>query len=497
MKKLTLTGQTLNQLYKSVVEKDVENSYRQFLSTRISDMVFTSPYLCDGFGVSEKYKIRILCEFKKDADFRKKIDRVQALCQVVGYIKKFTIDAIKIPNVVLIGDRNEWFVLHVNEIFNYLNLDIDWKIAPSDAYKDQVLFNALMNDDKINPFVFDVTEIDQVVDKIKDLAKNVTRLIPITPQNITEVFLYFEKNVLRKNNLKTNELANLFVQILINPDDNFLNRRKKVIHTKAFSEVPVKSNEDFESFFKHFQYEYSPKQKEDLTSTVDRLIEDVTRRKQGEFFTPIIWVNKAHEYITSVYGDDWKEKYVVWDPAWGTGNLTRGYKFKELYVSTLNYSDIQTAEQMGYNPEAVKFQFDFLNDDYDFLPKGLRDAIESGREIIVLMNPPYGRSNEGGRTSTIQKGSAKTKIGEQMKNEKIGPCSAQLYSQFLYRVNDIGINNIAFFSTTKILTGTSFSQLLKKIEKNSSFKKGFIIDASEFADVKSWSLSFTIFGNNK
>jgi hypothetical protein len=152
---------------------------------------------------------------------------------------------------------------------------------------------------------------------------------------------------------------------------------------------------------------------------------------------------------------------------------------------------------MGYNPEAVKFQFDFLNDDYDFLPKGLRDAIESGREIIVLMNPPYGRSNEGGRTSTIQKGSAKTKIGEQMKNEKIGPCSAQLYSQFLYRVNDIGINNIAFFSTTKILTGTSFSQLLKKIEKNSSFKKGFIIDASEFADVKSWSLSFTIFGNNK
>ena len=45
MKKLTLTGQTLNQLYKSVVEKDVENSYRQFLSTRISDMVFTSPYL--------------------------------------------------------------------------------------------------------------------------------------------------------------------------------------------------------------------------------------------------------------------------------------------------------------------------------------------------------------------------------------------------------------------------------------------------------------------
>jgi hypothetical protein len=82
----------------------------------------------------------------------------------------------------------------------------------------------------------------------------------------------------------------------------------------------------------------------------------------------------AHEYISQVYGHNWKEKYVVWDCAWGTGNLTRDFKFKELYVSTLIYADIQTAEQMGYNPEATKFQYDFLNDDYDFLPSGLRNS---------------------------------------------------------------------------------------------------------------------------
>ena len=122
-----------------------------------------------------------------------------------------------------------------------------------------------------------------------------------------------------------------------------------------------------------------------LFRSVDRIVEDTTRRKQGEFFTPIIWVDKAHEYITSVYGDDWKEKYIVWDPAWGTGNLTRDYQFKELYVSTLNQSDIDTANQMGYNPEAVKFQYDFLNDEYSKLPEGLRNAIENGRQIIVLI----------------------------------------------------------------------------------------------------------------
>jgi hypothetical protein len=493
MKKLTLTGQTLNQLYKSVVEKDVENSYRQFLSTSISDMIFTSPYQCDGFGVSEKHKIRILCEFKKDSDFRKKIDRVQALCQVVVYIKKFTIDAIKLPNVVLIGDRNEWFVLHVNEIFNYLNLDIDWKIAPSDAYKNQVLFNALMEDDKINPFVFDVTEINQVVDKIKDLAKNVTRLIPITPQNITEVFLYFEKNVVGKNKLTTNELANLFVQILINPDDNYLHpvKKRKTIVTKSFNEVPVKTRDSFSSFFSHFANEYSPTQKEDLTAVVDRLIQDVTRRKQGEFFTPTIWVDKAHEYIASVYGDDWKEKYVIWDPAWGTGNLTRDYKFKELYVSTLNYSDIQTADQMGYNMGATKFQYDFLNDDYDFLPKGLRGVIESGKEIIALMNPPYKFSGNGtGKGGAFELQNVTQK---EMKDKNFGKSANQLYLQFLYRLSNMGKIHLLFFSNPTFLTGSGYSVFRGFFLNKYEFKKGFMMNAKEFEGTKEWGLTFSIF----
>jgi hypothetical protein len=191
--------------------------------------------------------------------------------------------------------------------------------------------------------------------------------------------------------LTTNEKANLFVQLLVNRDENYLHpvNKRKTIVTKGFGELSIPDRDGFISFFNHFESSYSPTQKEKLTSIVDRLVEDVTRRKQGEFFTPTIWVDKAHEYITSVYGENWKDEYVVWDPAWGTGNLTRDYKFKELYVSTLNSSDIETAKQMGYNPEATKFQFDFLNDEYEFLPKGLRDAIEGGRKIIVLMNPPY------------------------------------------------------------------------------------------------------------
>ena len=234
-----------------------------------------------------------------------------------------------------------------------------------------------------------------------------------------------------------------------------------------------------------------------MTAVVDRLVEDATRRKQGEFFTPAIWVDKAHEYIASVYGENWKDEYVVWDPAWGTGNLTRDYSFKELYVSTLNQSDIDTANQMGYNPEAVKFQYDFLNDDYEKLPKALRKAIEEGRQIIVLMNPPYGTAASSMKKG--KKGTSETIIGLKMKIDGgFGKSSANLYSQFIYRlISDIKNLNICMFTPPLFATGSGFKTMRKMIFKNMSFEKGFIMDSKEFADVKSWGLTFTILSNKK
>jgi len=483
------------ELYKSVNEKDVENLYRHTLMKKFKDMEITSPFGCDGFAVSKQHKIRTLLEFKDDLNLNSKLEQSKVLAQAIYYVKKFYDKGQIPPSTIFVGDRNECLALHVNSLLKYLEMDLDWSIAPSSAHKNVELISMLMDDQEVCPFVFNSDHFEQCINKIKDLTDNIQRKVIVTDKNITEVFRYFEEKILTKTcKLTTNERANLFIQLLVNEVDNYLHpvTKRKMVVTKSFGEVPIESRESFVSFFSHFSSSYSPSQKHKLASVVDRIVEDVTRRKQGEFFTPTIWVDKAHEYIASVYGENWKDEYVVWDPAWGTGNLTRDYKFKELYASTLNQSDIDTANQMGYNPEAVKFQYDFLNDDYEKLPEGLRKSIEGGRQIIVLMNPPYMETSD--KTGLLER----TKISQKMHDLNLGRDSKQRFNQFIFRVLNFSDNiNLCQFTSASLFIYPTYQNFREFVFKKVEYKKGFVIDASEFADVKSWPLSFSILSSKK
>lgn len=493
-----------NKLSKALNEKDVENLYRSELLNNISDASIESPYNVDGLLTSKN--IRTLLEFKYDESLKNKVSQSNVLIQCLYYLKKFEDKGEKLPNTIFVGDKNECFAIHTNSIIKYLSSDIDWQIAPSMAHtRNHDIIKAMVNDTDILPFVYDIDanfSIKTVIDKIKDFSDNVIRKVRVTKHNIVAIFDYFDKNILGTVELTTNEKANLFIQIIINPNENYLHTKKKnILLTNSFGELKINSNL-FESFFKHFEGDvYSPKEKESLTALVDRLIEDSVRRNKGEFFTPTPFVDLSHKYIDETFGEDWKEKFVVWDCASGTSNLTRDYKFKELYVSTLEQSDIDTANQMGYNMESTKFQYDFLNDSDDKLPQGLQDAINSGKEILFLFNPPYARAASNGKSNKIETGSGDTIINNKMKADKWGSSSANLYAQFLYRISKFQELNknvkIGIFSPPLFLSGGSYKAFRCKFLDLFGFEKGFLFAANHFSDVaKGWGISFTVWGNN-
>jgi len=476
-------------------EKDVERIYRTALEKAFKTQSISTEFKTDGY--LESGNLRLLLECKKDEDFTKQGARANVLSQCIYYIKKFELAGKPLPTIILVGDINECFVIHVNDIIQCLYRDEDWTVAPSANHPDLMRDILRLN---LNPFVYNINDnfdFKEVIEKIKGLDENIAHKIKITEHNIDRIFTDFIETVIPNCKLATNDKVNLFVQCLINSSNNYLHPSKPVLITENFGEVIVKRNE-YEAFFAHFDgINYSPREKENLVATLDRLIDDTTRRTQGEFFTPTAFVDLAHKYIGDTFGKNWKDEYVVWDCAAGTGNLTRDYRFKELYCSTLHQSDLDSSQQ--YNKNAVKFQYDFLNDDMDpeyvnefgwKMPEGLVDAIQGGKKILFLINPPYAASTGG----KIRNNSSQTLVGKDMSDNKFGLASKQLTTQFLYRISQIPNAHVALFSKTSHLNSNSFKIFRNYWNSKFQYRTGFFFNAGHFADVSTeWGISFTLY----
>jgi hypothetical protein len=234
--------------------------------------------------------------------------------------------------------------------------------------------------------------------------------------------------------------------------------------------------------------------------TLDRLMNPIKRKRTGAFFTPSDWVNESHKMLEEALGANYREEYVFWDCSCGTANLTRDYSFKELYLSTLEQTDLNIITEAGYNPSATKFQFDFLNDGFDKLPAGLLAALTSGKKIVFYNNPPYATANnlafESGETKNGV--AIDTMVNKMMKDAKIGASSQQLYAQFMYRVMRIIEQYklkdavMATFSKSAFIANGSFEDFRKSM--NVKFVDGMVFQANHFADVSdSWGIAFTVF----
>ena len=139
-------------------ERQVEDIFNEairkaFIKSK-SDII-TNPYKCDGFIVSDN--IKLLVEYKFDVNLKDSLNRAKVLIQVIFYLKKFHENGDTLPNVIMVADRNEVFVIHSNLLIKYLDEEVDWNISPSIAHnKYNDITRKIALDDEINPFVYNI-----------------------------------------------------------------------------------------------------------------------------------------------------------------------------------------------------------------------------------------------------------------------------------------------------------------------------------------------------
>lgn len=503
-----------NILYKKLSnareEKDVDNAYAEAFMKAYKIDVIEHPFKCDGY-IEDIFK-KLIIEYKYDEDFSLPTAKSKVLLQVLFYLKQFELGGREIPSTIFIGDKNECFLVHSNSIINYLDKDIDWSIAPSMAaatYPELVLEMAV--DKSINPFVYDITpdfKFSDVISRITDLSENVERFVRVTEHNLSNNFDSFVSKVIKSpSKLSPNELVAIYIGSMMDKENYYQHPSNPNILVAADKKIDI-DGRNFASFFSHFNRDYTPQELNRFTEIADRLIEDTKRRRSGEFYTPTPFVDYAHRMIESLLGEGWRENYVVWDNCWGTGNLTRDYRFKELYASTLEPSELAIGNR--YNRESTKFIFDFLNSPIEGdlmlsgVPDGLMQALKQNRPIVFFLNPPYANNTGDGKLAGTSEKVCYTMVRDAMNNVGLDACVANLYAQFMYRIQmlkqQFNLTNvyIGIFSPTLFLTGISWKGFRNTFLNNFKFEKAVVFKASNFADVSgSWGISFSLWSNGE
>lgn len=546
-KKKTLSTARCKQFIEDILKiqqtGDVEKAVEDATTSLIHDWVqliegsatTTFSYGTDGIITSgQDGSTKILVEAKKDQDFAGNKGHIAAvLTQVVHYLHTIVENGESAPQAVVVADNNEIFSLSTKILEKYYTSDkYNWEASPSSAHKeDRELYSAIRSDGNIHPYVHAITKSFNVRAFLGALRAQITGSAPkpvhVSKDSLEKVFTNFAVSVLGggNNGISNQNQIEIFVKSLKGDEETFIHPKKKNTLVLSGKEINIPNSYSYQQFWEMYQQGgYTLDDMKTITEIADTLIKDVDRRMKGDFWTPKIWVDKAHDMISEQLGEDWYERYVVWDCAAGAKNLTRDYYFDNLYSST--YHSEELAISNDYNTNNVAFQYDFLNDDlgdergegenihdYDVealrkmsdddlaglfkMPVGLiRDMLEK-KPIVFFANPPYGQSGSGqGRNH--KSGVNNTAVSELM--DGLGHARMELYTQFIYRVQllaklfEYSSDFHFFFFNKGFLTSPNFGKFVNELTAKFTYRDGFMLNAGEFSGTSSaWGVIFSHF----
>lgn len=491
----------------SLVADAYNNAWTAFCKSHKAKADILRVCKCDAYWVG---KLNVLVEYKYDIDMENPDERGNIIAQIIAYYRKISMSSeVKLATVAFAADVNECFAMHVNYLNKFVNLaGVDWTLPPNRMGEDHILKAAILADNDLNDnlIVFNTADADfseeKIFNTITELDAGVIRVVPITEGTIKLGFDYFAQKIVdrKKFNGKANELVGMYFDFIKNDDTKCHLVGNKIYFTN-YRAITVNATRaaQFRSRFGVF----SDNDKQELERMYDTLLSESERRFNGQFFTPKIWVDCAHQYMAKVLGDDWESTVPTWDCCCGTKSLTRDYEFGTLFLSTLEQSELNASENLSTEADET-FNFDFLNDGFEHLPealvKRLKKAGKENTQFAMIINPPYGQCGNGANKGQNNKaGIHVTATHARMTLDGMGKAGRELTVQFLYRILEmiklykLTKFTLGLFSNPAWLTGDSYETFRSEWLKMFKFNTAFAFRADEFDGVKpGWAINFSV-----
>ena len=428
------------------------------------------------------------------------------------------------PKFLGVFNKNQISFIEFHQVLDIFNInDLNWTERPSGVSQKTVNTMSKYLTKKIT-FQFETEENELrkfIAKNFIEENKNIVKL-KVNKNNFITIYNKWVKDVFpsiqikNENTLKQAGIlpCDFFLADLISKDNKTLADGLKIVLNYTRYEIKVQMDlfnvvEFKDAMLTHTafweRYQRPPKKEyfEYILNRRDLLVPQDIRERKGAYFTPKIWVEKAHEYMSKALGENWQDEYYIWDCCAGTcnllANLTNPYN---IWASTLDQSDVNIVHDAIRDKrmnllESHVFQFDFLNDDLSKIPQNLRDIVENEekrKKLIFLINPPYAEVSSSG-TKSGKKGVNKSAVHSRYATI-LGTAGRELFASFLARIyEEFSSVRLAEFSTLKILQGGAFKKFREVFQ--AKFLDGFIVPANTFDNVtgqfpigfKIWDLS--------
>ncbi len=427
--------------------------------------------------------------------------------QLLHYVQDSLNKGEYIPPFLSVIDTKKAAIMRTKEVLPFLKKKtIKWGKSASNYSQDAL--------DSVSAYIgthiisFNIrTHEEEYITTVKDaIAKGEIIRLQINPDNLKQVFDKWVQMIgveiigIEKDDYHLLFFADIMHDGTITTHQNLpaelLHKNGKPVFELEDKIYELASIEGYRRFWSIYQKPPNPKYRDYILERRDSLIPVDERIFKGAFYTPLIAVDKAYEKLNETLGKNWQKEYIVWDMCCGVGNLeVKHSNHRNIYMSTLDQEDIDVMKATKTCVAAVKFQYDYLNDDItddgkiDYslskkMPENLRTAIKNNKKFLILINPPYGEATNRGflgeditGKDNLKTGISQTSFSETM--QKYGKARNELFVQFLARISiEIPNATLAMFSTMKYINASSMQDFRENW--NAKFLDGFVIHNQAF-----------------